>query len=62
MSMKVENVCRWKSTKEPAKVENSVNSLASAFYENAKWAKSLESLCVYHTICGFLDSLGMHNF
>ena len=52
--------CKWKPTKEPAKVENSVNSHASAFYENTNLPKLLVS--VYHTVCGFLDSLRILNF
>ena len=36
--------CKWKPTKEPAKVENSVNSHASAFYENTNLPKLLVSV------------------
>ena len=43
--------CKWKPTKEPAKVENTVNSHASAFYENTNLPKLLVS--VYHTVCAY---------
>ena len=50
ISMTVENACSWKSTKEQAKVEFQLIPLQVL-------SMKIQNESVYHTVCGFLDSL-----